>query len=228
MDNFHDMGKMLENSAIPLSRYLTNSLISTFVVMVLSISITLSAGYTLAKKRFRSKNALIIINTMSMMFVPVAVSIPRYLVLNAFHITNSFMALILPLVAMPVGLFLMVQVIQDLPDALFDSARIDGAGEFAILTKIVAPMVKPAIATIAILTFQSSWNAIEPSTMFVSSDSMRTFPYFISTLAANAGNTVAGAGMSAAGMLLLFLPNLIIFIVMQSRVMNTMAHSGIK
>lgn len=226
MDNFRSVVDAMAGSAIPFSRYLLNSILSTAAVMVITIVMTLTAGYTLAKKHFKGKGLLNTLNTMSMMFVPVAVTIPRYLVVNGLGITDTFWALILPLVAMPVGLFLMVQSISTVPDAVIDAARLDGASEWRILTKIVMPLVKPTTATVAILAFQSAWNAAEPSSYFISSDALRTFPYYVSTLAA--GNNIAGVGMAAAATLLLLLPNLVMFIIMQSKVMNTMAHSGIK
>lgn len=225
MDNFRDMAAAMQESSIPFSRYLINSILSTAAVMIITIIMTLCAGYTLAKKRFRGKNLLNTINTMSMMFVPVAVTIPRYLVVSNLGVKDTFWALVLPLVAMPVGLFLMVQTISDIPDELINAARIDGASEWKILRKIVAPLVRPATATVAILAFQSAWNAIEPASYFVNDDTMRTFPYYVSTLATN---NIAATGMAAAATLVLLIPNLVLFVIMQSKVMNTMAHSGIK
>jgi ABC-type glycerol-3-phosphate transport system permease component len=87
-------------------------------------------------------------------------------------------------------------------------------------------MIKPAIATGAILSFQMVWNNLETSQLFTTSESVRTLAFYMSTLAAGGG--IAGQGMAAAAGLIMFVPNLLLFIVMQSRVMNTMAHSGLK
>ena len=228
LDNFRDMVLALSNSTVPFSRYVVNSILSTLIVVVASLVISLYAGYTLAKKRFRAKAVLTTINTMAMMFVPVAVTIPRYLVMKEFHVLNTFAALVLPLIAMPVGLFLLTQFISDVPDALIEAARIDGATEHQIVHRVIAPMVRPALATVAILAFQSAWNAVEPSSTFVDDEVLRTFPFYLSTLASSQGSSVGGAGVVAAASLMTFLPNLIIFICMQSKVLNTMAHSGIK
>lgn len=228
LDNFRDMVLALSNSTVPFSRYVVNSILSTLIVVVASLVISLYAGYTLAKKRFRAKAVLTTINTMAMMFVPVAVTIPRYLVMKEFHVLNTFAALVLPLIAMPVGLFLLTQFISDVPDALIEAARIDGATEHQIVHRVIAPMVRPALATVAILAFQSAWNAVEPSSTFVDDEMLRTFPFYLSTLASSQGSSVGGAGVVAAASLMTFLPNLIIFICMQSKVLNTMAHSGIK
>ncbi|MGB4537163.1 MAG: ABC transporter permease subunit, partial [Bacilli bacterium] len=103
----------------------------------------------------------------------------------------------------------------------------DGAGSFTIYRRIILPMIKPAIATIAILSFQAVWNDAGTSATYIDSDQLKTFAYFMNTLSASS-NVVAGQGMSAAAALIMFVPNLIIFIVLQGKVMNTMAHSGIK
>ena len=227
-DKFRDLVSVLSSSTVPFGRYLINSILTTLVVVVASVVISIYAAYTLAKKKFRHRKLISTLNTMALMFVPVAVTIPRFLVMRATGVLNTFLALVLPLIAMPVGLFLLEQFVSQVPNELLEAARIDGASENRIVWQIVVPIVSPSLCTVALLAFQSAWNATEPSNLFVSSDLMRTFPYYISTLAANQGNTVAGAGIVAAGTLVLFIPNLIVFIIMQSRVLNTMAHSGIK
>lgn len=228
LDNFRDIIGMMSSSNVPFSRYLFNSIASSLVVVVCTVLMCLCAGYVLSKKKFKGKKLLFSINTLALMFVPEAVKIPRYLVMEKAHLLNHFVSLVLPLIAMPVGLFLVKQFIDQTPDALLEAARIDGASDFRILFKIVAPIVKPALVTVAILAFQTSWNTADPSTLYVNSDSMKTFAFYMTTLTTQIGNNVAGQGMSAAASLILFVPNLIIFICMQSKVLNTMAHSGIK
>lgn len=228
LDNFRDIIGMMSSSNVPFSRYLFNSVASSLVVVVCTVLMCLCAGYVLSKKDFKGKKLLFAINTMALMFVPEAVKIPRYLVMEKMYLLDHFVSLVLPLIAMPVGLFLVKQFIDQTPDALIEAARIDGASDFRILFKIVAPIVKPALVTVAILAFQTSWNTADPSTLYVNSDSMKTFAFYMTTLTTQVGNNVAGQGMSAAASLILFVPNLIIFICMQSKVLNTMAHSGIK
>ena len=167
------------------------------------------------------------INNLAMMFVPVAVIIPRYLLVDKLGMINTYFAHILPLLAMPVGMFLVKQFTDQVPDSLIEAAVVDGAGYFTIYRKIILPMIKPAVATVAILAFQQVWNNTETSTMFTNKESMRTLTFYMNTLATNT-NTVVGQGMSAAASLIMFLPNLLLFCLCQSKVMNTMAHSGIK
>jgi ABC-type glycerol-3-phosphate transport system permease component len=105
----------------------------------------------------------------------------------------------------------------------------DGATEMKIYFKIIIPMIKPAIATAAILVFQQVWTNLETSNYYINDDSLKTLAFYMSTLTSTTTtNTVAGQGISAAASLIMFLPNLILFCILQKNVMNTMAHSGIK
>lgn len=228
LKNFVDLGNVTNATGVPMSRYLFNSILVTLVVVFLTVLISTMAGFVLSKKKFKLKNTIFEINTLALMFVPVAVSIPRYLLIDKVGLLDSFWSHILPLLAMPIGLFLVKQFIDQIPDELIESAKMDGASDYQIFFRIIVPLVKPALATIAILTFQGVWNNVETSTLFVNDENLKTFAFFMSTLAAESGNSVAGQGMAAAASLLMFVPNLIIFILLQSQVMNTMAHSGIK
>jgi ABC-type glycerol-3-phosphate transport system permease component len=161
------------------------------------------------------------------MFVGVSVMIPRYLIIETLGLVDSFWVHILPGLAVPVGLFLIKQFIDQIPDELIEAAKIDGANHFQIYLKIIMPLIKPAIATIAIISFQSVWNNAESSVIYINRETLKTFAFYMSTLTSST-NAIAGQGMAAAAALIMFLPNLIIFIFLQNQVMNTMAHSGIK
>ena len=228
LDNFMNLFQVASDTSVPASRYLVNSILVTLIVVVATILMTAATAFVLSKKRFRGKNLLLEINNTALMFVPIAVAIPRYFIIIFFGLKNSFWANVIPLLAMPVGLFLVKQFVDQLPNALVEAAVIDGANDFTILFKIVIPLIKPALATIAILAFQSAWTATEASVQYIESNNLKTFAYYVSTLSNATGNTVAGQGIAAAGALLVFLPSLILFIIMQSKVMDTMVHSGIK
>ncbi len=227
MNNFERLVQTTQGSGIDLSRYVFNSLVVTLAVVVLTILIGSMASYAMSKIKFKGKGLVFEINTLALMFVPVAVQIPRYLAVDAAGVMNTYLAHILPLLAMPVGVFLVKQFTDQLPDSLIEAALIDGAGHLTIFFKIVIPLIRPAIATIAILSFQTVWNNTETSSLYINSESMRTLAFFMNTLASNT-NAVAGQGVAAAASLIMFLPNLVLFIFMQSRVMNTMAYSGMK
>ena len=228
--NFSDLFSKMSNSGVPVSRYLFNSIVITGVTIAASILVSSTAAYALSKKRFKLKKALFAINTVALMFVPIAVTIPRFLIIQRLGLMDTFWVHVLPALAMPVGLFLIKQFIDGIPDEIIEAARIDGANDLSIYFQIIMPMIKPAIATIAILTFQATWNNAETSSLFINDESLKTFAFYLTTLTSTSAgaNTVAGQGMAAAASLIMFLPNLIMFFFLQSQVMSTMAHSGLK
>ncbi|OGN90852.1 MAG: ABC transporter permease [Chloroflexi bacterium RBG_13_48_10] len=226
-DNFTELFSKMSNSGIPVSRYLFNSILITFVTIAASIIVSSTAAYALSKKRFKLKKVLFAINTVALMFVPIAVTIPRFLIIEKIGLMDTFLVHILPGLAMPVGLFLIKQFIDGIPDEVVEAAQVDGATDLWIYWRIILPMIVPAIATIAILTFQATWNNADISALYINSESLKTFAFYLSTLTSTT-STVAGQGIAAAASLIMFLPNLIIFIFLQSQVMSTMSHSGLK
>lgn len=226
LDNFRNLLRTAAGAGIPLSRYVFNSLVVTLSVVLGSVIMSTMAGFALSKLNFRLKKPLFELNSLALMFVPVAVTIPRYLTITTMGILDTYWAHILSLLAMPVGLFLIKQFIDQVPDSLLEAAQIEGANAFTVYRKVVIPLIKPAIATGAILSFQMVWNNLETSALFTSSENIRTLSFYMNTL--TQVGTVQGQGMAAAASLVMFIPNLILFIVMQSSVMNTMAHSGLK
>ena len=225
--NFTDFFTRSGSTGLPIYRYLINSILISLAVVFFSVIFSSMAGYILSKKDFKGRKALFEVNTIALMFVSCAVVIPRFLIITGLGITNTFLAHILPLLAIPVGLFLIKQFIDEIPNDLIEAARVDGAGDFYIYTKIILPLIKPAIVTVSILAFQSAWNNTETAMLYVSNEELQTFAYYLGTLS-GASNAVSGAGVGAAAALILFLPNLIIFIIMQSKVIDTMAYSGMK
>lgn len=233
LDNFTDLFSRLTTSGVPVSRYLFNSILITLATLVASILVSSAAAYALSKKRFKLKKMIFAINNIALMFVPVAVTIPRFLVIENLNLLDTFWVHILPVLAMPVGLFLLKQFIDGIPDEVIEAAQIDGATDLRIYWGIILPMIRPALATIAILTFQAAWNNAEISTLYINIESLRTLAFYLTTLTAtNATVTgaaaVAGQGMAAAAALIMFLPNLVMFIFLQRQVMSTMSHSGLK
>ncbi len=228
LDNFRELITIASESGIPFSRYLFNSIIVTVAGVFLSVLFTSLAAYALSKLKFKGKKMLFEINTIALMFVPIAVTIPRYLIVANMGMIDSYWVLILPLIAMPVGLFLVKQFVDQTPNELIESAKIDGASEMQIFFKIIVPIIAPAIATVGILSFQLLWNDVSASSLYINDERMKTLAFYFSTLGARTGNTIAGQGVMAAASLITFVPNIVIFIFLQGKVMNTMAHSGIK
>lgn len=227
-DNFLDLFRTATTTGVPLSRYLFNTIIISLVMVFATIWISVSTGYALSKKKFKTKDTLLKINQIAIMFVRTAVIIPTYFIILKLGLNNNPLVHILPYLAVPVSVFLVKQFIDQIPNDYIEAARIDGANELQIVFSIIIPLTKNAIATVAILTFQASWGAMEASNLYIQDMTLRSFAFYLNTLTASSGNTLAGLGIAAAAGLILFLPNLIIFIFMQSRVMNTMSHAGIK
>ncbi|MBN3490401.1 carbohydrate ABC transporter permease [Acholeplasma equirhinis] len=227
-DNFTQLATVANASGVPFSRYLVNSILVTVSGVVLTILFTGLSAYGLSKLKFKGKKLLFELNTLALMFVPIAVQIPRYLIIAQMGLIDNYLVHILPVVVMPVAMFLLKQFIDQVPNELIESAKIDGATEMQIFFKIIIPIIMPAVTTVGILAFQALWNDVSASTLYIDDESKRTLAFFMMSLTASQGNTVAGQGMAAAAGLIMFLPNLLLFIFLQGKVMNTMAHSGIK
>ena len=229
LDNFRNLFKASRSAGIPLSKYVFNSLMITVAVVFSSLIFSTAAAYSLSKLKYKGRNTMMQINQLALMFVPVAVMIPRYLVVNVMGLTNTYWAQILPLIPLPVALFLVKQFVDQVPDSLIEAAYMDGAKEIHIYVKVILPLIKPAIATAAILVFQQVWTNMEASNYYVNDDGLKTLAFYMNTLTSvSTTNNVAGQGMSAAASLIMFVPNLVLFCILQKNVMNTMAHSGIK
>lgn len=228
-DNFRNLFKASRSAGIPLSKYVFNSLMITVAVVFSSLVFSTAASYSLSKLKYKGRDTAMQINQLALMFVPVAVMIPRYLVVNVLGMTNTYWAQILPLIPLPVALFLVKQFVDQVPDSLIEAAYMDGATEIHIYTKVILPLIKPAIATAAILVFQQVWTNMEASNYYVNDDGLKTLAFYMNTLTSvSTTNNVAGQGMAAAASLIMFVPNLVLFCILQKNVMNTMAHSGIK
>ena len=229
LDNFRNLFKASRSAGIPLSKYVFNSLLITVAVVFSSLVFSTAASYSLSKLKYKGRDTAMQINQLALMFVPVSVMIPRYLVVNVLGLTNTYWAQILPLIPLPVALFLVKQFVDQVPDSLIEAAYMDGAKEIHIYTKVILPLIKPAIATAAILVFQQVWTNMEASNYYVNDDGLKTLAFYMNTLTSvSTTNNVAGQGMSAAASLIMFVPNLVLFCILQKNVMNTMAHSGIK
>ncbi|MGO4371313.1 carbohydrate ABC transporter permease [Paenibacillus sp. 2TAB19] len=226
--NFESLILHASNATVPFTRYLFNSIIVAGLTLACVIIVSTMAGYVLAKYQFHFKGLILSLITLSLMFAPETVGIPRYLIISGIGINNTYFGHILPALASPIAVFMLVGFISQIPSELLEAAKIDGASHFGIFTKMVLPLSVPAIATISIFTFQGVWGDVETSTLFMQDETMRTLPFYVNSLLSGLQNSVAGQNMAAAAGLLMFVPNLIIFLLFQRRVLETMVHSGIK
>ncbi|PYI53369.1 carbohydrate ABC transporter permease [Paenibacillus flagellatus] len=228
LDNWHDLLAAAQQSFVPFTRYLFNSVLVAAVMVAATVLISSMGAYPLSKHKFKGKKLLFSAIVLSLMFAPEAVGIPRYLVVSELGLMNRFLGHIVPNLAMPVGVFLMKQFMDQVPDELIEAAKLDGAREFAIFARIVMPVCMPAVATISILTFQATWGDAGPSSLYMQDETLKTLPFYIDTLTNGLANSVAGQGRAAMATMLMFLVNFIIFLTLQKKVIDTMAHSGIK
>lgn len=228
LQNWNELVAVTARSTVPMVRYLFNSLFISGLAVLLVTAASALCAYPLAKHRFPGYKLVFAAIILTLMFAPEVVQIPRYLVVSQLGIMNTYFGHLLPLMAMPIGVFLLKQFMDQIPNALLEAARIDGANEFTVFLRIVIPVCKPAVATIAILAFQSSWGNTESSALFMMDEEMKSFAFYLSTLTNNLANNVAMQGAAAVAALILFVPNLIVFVILQGKVIATMAHSGIK
>ncbi|MCQ6558747.1 carbohydrate ABC transporter permease [Paenibacillus mendelii] len=226
--NFERLWNATSDDLVPFTRYLFNSVIVVSTTLVAVVVVSSMAAYALAKFKFHFRSVIMSLIYVSLMFAAETVQIPRYLIISGIGVSDTYFAHILPFIAAPVSVFLLIQFIGQIPDSLLEAAKIDGATEWTMFMRIVVPLAAPAISTVAILTFQAVWGDTEASTLYIHEETLKTLPYYIQTLSQATQNAVSGQGMIAAAGLMMFVPNLIVFLLFQNRVMETMVNSGIK
>lgn len=223
LDNFVDLFVAMSSSWVPFTRYLLNTVIITVGGTVGHVIMASLAAYPLSKHRFKGKDILFNMVVLSMMFSWTVTQIPNYMIISWLHINNTYWALILPACSYGMGLYLMKQFIDQLPDSLMESARLDGASEWKVYTTIVMPNVKPAWLTLAIFQFQQMWG--NTGSMFLRDEELKPLQFSLQQIAA--GGT-ARAGASAAVTLIIAAIPIIFFLICQSNVLETMTTSGMK
>ena len=223
LDNFSDLFVAMNSSWVPFSRYLLNTVIITVGGTGGHVLLASMAAYPLSKHRFKGKNMLFQMVVLSMMFSWTVTQIPNYMIISWLGINNNYLALILPASAYGMGLYLMKQFMDQIPDSLIESARLDGASEFKVYTTIIMPNVKPAWLTLAIFQFQQMWG--NTGAMFLRDEELKPLQYSLQQIAA--GGT-ARAGASAAVTFIIAAIPITFFLICQSNVLETMTTSGMK
>lgn len=223
LDNFTDLFTIMSDSWIPFSRYILNTIIITGAGTILHVILASLAAYPLAKHDFPGKKILFNMVVLSMMFSWTVTQIPNYMIISWLHINNTYLALILPACQYGMGLYLMKQFMEQLPNSLMESARLDGASEFQIFWKIVMPNVKPAWLTLAIFQFQQMWG--NTGSIYLRDEELKPLQFALQQIAA--GGT-ARAGASAAVTFIIAAVPIIFFLCCQSNVLETMTTSGMK
>ena len=223
LDNFHMMGQVMQGLWVPFSRYLFNSVFASVTATVAHLLFASMAAFSLAKYKFPGSKILFNLVVLSLLFTPQVTFLPRYIVMAKLHMINTYMALTLPWISFSLGLFLMKQFMSQIPTELLESATMDGAKVPTIYWRIAMPNVKPAWLTVIILAFQQIWN--DPGSGYVFNEELKPLTMAMRQIA---GAGIGRAGVGAAANVVLFIPPVVTFIIVQSNVMQTMAHSGIK
>ncbi len=223
LDNFLDLGELFANSLVPFSRYMFNTFFIVIVGTVGQIVIASMAAYPLAKYDFAGNELVSRLIVMSLMFSAAVTAVPNYIIISKMLLIDSYWAIILPAFSSTLGLYLMKNFMAQVPSSLIEAANIDGAGEFGTLWRVVMPSVKPAWITFFILSFQSMWGVTGGT--FIYDESLKTLSYALGQIASTG---IARQGVMAAVSLVMFLIPVVIFIFIQSNVIETMTMSGMK
>ncbi len=229
LNNMASLFSALDSSAVPFSRYIFNSLFTATVTVILTVLVSCMAAYGLVKHRPRGGDFIFNLILVALMFSPHVTQIPNYMVVKTLGLIDTYWALIVPKIAVAFNIFLVKQFLEQMPDAYLEAARLEGASEWALFWKIVMPYIKPAWATLVVFSFVSNWNDYFSPLVFITKTSLKTLPLAVQTIAGGPGAAaLATAGAMAASTLVMTLPTIIVYTVMQGRVLSTMAHSGIK
>jgi len=224
LDNFADLFVLMGKTWVPFSRYIFNTVFITTAGTLGHLLIASMAAYVLSKYKFPGSKAFFTIVVTALMFTPQVMAIPNYLVMTRLRWVNTYWAIIVPAFAAPIGLFLMKQFMEQIPDVLIEAAKVDGAKEVRIYFKVIMPLVKPASLTLSIFSILNLWNT--RASNFIYDEELKTLPYALSQIIT--GGQIARAGVSAAVTLFILIVPLIFFILAQSSIIETMASSGIK
>ena len=222
--NYRGLFELMNTSWVPFSRYFFNTLFITVVGSIGHIMIATMCAYPLACYRFPGSRFIFKLIQTSLMFSASVTAIPTFIVMSRLRLVDNHLALILPAFALPLGLFLMKQFIEQMVHpALLESAELDGASEFIKCFKIVFPMVKPAWLTLIIFSFKDLWNI--GGTVYIHTEELKTFNYAMSQILSGG---IARAGVGSAAAVIMMVVPIIIFLLSQSNVMETVATSGMK
>jgi ABC-type glycerol-3-phosphate transport system permease component len=224
LENFRDLMAVMSDSWVPFSRYIFNTVFITAVGTAGHVVIASLCAYVLSKHKFPGKGIMFSTVVLSLMFSGVVTQIPNFIIISSLGWIDSYKAIIVPAFASSLGLYLMKQFMdQMIPDAILESARIDGSSEWKIFWTIVMPMVKPAWLTLIIFSMQGLWGI--GANHFIQSEELKTLNYALSQILAG-GIARTGTG-SAAAVLMMIVP-IIVFIISQSKIIETMSASGMK
>lgn len=223
LGNFKDLFELIGNSWVPFSRYFFNTIFVTVLGTAGHVIFASMCAYPLAKYKFPGKTLFFTLVVYSLMFTPYVTNIPNYIIITRLGLIDTVWAIVLPAVGSSLGLYLMKQFMEQIPDDLIESAKIDGASEYRIYWQIVMPLVKPAWVTLIILLFQRLWT--NTGGTFIFSEEKKPLSYALTQIAQG---SIERAGTIAAVSFIMMIVPVTFFIVSQSKVLETFSTSGMK
>ncbi len=223
-NNFRDLFTLMNDSWVPFSRYIFNTVFTSVMGTFGHLFIASMCAYALAKIKFPGGKAIFSTIRTSLMFHSTVTGITSFMLMSAFRMVDTYWAIIIPAWGYTLGLYLMKQFMDtNVPDTVLESARLDGASEIRTYWTIAMPMVKPAWLTLIIYSFQSLWNA--GASIYIYSEQLKSFNYAIGQITAGG---IKRAGASAAATVLMMAVPILVFVITQSNIIETMGSSGMK
>ena len=224
LKNYTDLFKLMSTSWVPFSRYIFNTVFISIVGTAGNLMLSSLAAYAIAKIKFPGRGWMFQMIVLSLMFHSTVTGIANFLTMSTLHWVDTYLAIIVPAWCTSLGLYLMKNFMETaVSDAVLESSRLDGATEFYTFLKIAMPMVKPAWLTLIIYCFQGLWNA--GGSIYIYSEQLKTFNYAIGQIVAGG---IARAGAGAASQVIMMAVPIIVFVISQSNIIETMGSSGMK
>ncbi len=224
MQNYLELPNIISNLAVPLSKYIFNSLFVSIVTTFLHVLVASMAAFVLSKGRFKGLGAIFMVVQALLLFNSYTLAIPQYLIFSKLDMIDTYWVYILPYLPNALGVFLIKQYMDgSVPDALIDAAYIDGASEFKIYARIIMPITRPAWMTLILFAFRDLWSLQPQGTIF--DEKLKTLPTVMSTIIAGG---IARTGSAMAATVILMIIPIAVYLISQSSVMETMSTSGIK
>ncbi|MCA1293450.1 carbohydrate ABC transporter permease [Paenibacillus sp. alder61] len=210
----------------PFLTYAKNSLIITVSIIVIQFAVMIPAAYAFAKYRFALKNVLFGLVLLAFMIPGQITFIPVYLMMADMDLIHTLWPQIIPFMSNAFGIFLLRQYFMQIPEEIIEAARLDNAGEWKLVRKIMIPMAKPALATIALFSFVSHWNEYFWPLVMTNSASIRPLTLGISMLRETEG--ISNWHIIMAGNVVLVIPILIVYLFCSKQIVKAFVYSGIK
>lgn len=224
LGNFKDLFTLMNDSWVPFSRYIFNTVFTSVGGTFGHLFLASMCAYALAKIKFPGGKAVFKTIRTSLMFHSTVTAITNFMLMSAFKMIDTYWAIIVPAWGYTLGLYLMKQFMDSsVPDTVLESARLDGASEIRTYWTIAMPMVKPAWLTLIIYSFQGLWNA--GASTYIYSEQLKSFNYAIGQITAGG---IKRQGASAAATVLMMAVPILVFVISQSNIIETMGSSGMK